>query len=924
MSGTRHSPHPPHRSRGRHHSDDLQYDYTYDRDDSDGYDRAYRKRRESRARESKTRRSGYRGVHAEDEGVHAPDEDDVFDDRRHRSRKREHQPSRDRRHRDRVRTRDERVTWDSATESEDIVDSRPIFARPPNASHSPRADRRERDRDRERHSHYPSPRSGHKAKESPATSPKKRDRERDREGHNRHRPRRDSTADEGGDKRLRDRRRRGYDTDQEREYNDRDTRRHGRREKHTSNDSANSATVLLNSDALAQLDQLNRKADEDMKKKARKEEIKQQKKEKKKKKYIFESGFAGDSEKEREKGWESPGDVQRKKRREKDREKEKKRLVSGAYLEEGRSPELRTRGGGRRRTEKYHGGGGGGGDDYYFSDGYDYEEEGSSGNGCLQNWSKRKKIVVVVGVCLLLLAIIIAVAVLVSKKNAGGGKHPDGPVTTGPSHSELDGISPNSIPSDAKGTHLDPFSWYDTADFNVTYTDETVGGLPIMGLNSTWDDSAQANEKVPALDKPFPYGKQPIRGVNLGGWLSMEPFITPSFFQRYSARDNVVDEYTLTKRLGNAGKPTLEKHYATFVNEQTFKEIRDAGFDHVRIPYGYWVVTTYDGDPYFAKMGWRYLLRAIEYCRKFGLRVNLDLHGVPGSQNGWNHSGRQGEIKWLKGDDGAKWGQRALDLHDQLSKFFAQPRYKNVIALYGLANEPMMLKLDIEPVLDWTTKAADIVGGNGMKQKIVFGDGFLKLSKWSSILQNTGHDLIIDTHQYTIFNADLIKLTHKKKLEFVCDSWVDLITKSSTKGSGYGPTICGEWSQADTDCTIYINSVGVGSRWTGTMDKNPIGGDPVLTPSCPSGKQCSCDAANADPSQYSDSYKKWLRLYAEAQISAFEKGWGWFYWTWDSESAAQWSWKKGMAAGILPSKAYEPEFKCGDDIPDFGDLPENY
>lgn len=108
------------------------------------------------------------------------------------------------------------------------------------------------------------------------------------------------------------------------------------------------------------------------------------------------------------------------------------------------------------------------------------------------------------------------------------------------------------------------------------------------------------------------------------------------------------------------------------------------------------------------------------------------------------------------------------------------------------------------------------------------------------------------------------------------------------------------------------------------MDKNPIGGNPVLTPSCPSGKQCSCDAANADPSQYSDSYKKWLRLYAEAQISAFEKGWGWFYWTWDSESAAQWSWKKGMAAGILPAKAYEPEFKCGDDIPDFGDLAENY
>lgn len=449
MSGTRHSPYPPHRSRGRHHSDDLHYDSAYDRDDDDGYDRVNRRRRESRVRESRARRSGYRGAYSGDEGVRTPDEDDEFDDRRHRSRRREYRPSSDRQHRERVRARDERIAWDSMTESEDIpVDSRPSFARPPDAKLSPRANRRERDWSRDRYSHYPSPRAGHKAKESPATSPmKKRDRERDREGHNRHRPRRESPAVEDGDKRLRDRRRRGHDTDHEREHRNRETKRHERREKHTSNDSANSATVLLSSDALAQLDQLNRKADEDMKKKARKEEIKQQKKEKKKKKYIFESGFAGDSEKEREKGWESSGDLQRKKKRQKDREKEKKRLVSGAYLEEGRSPELRTRGGGRRRVEKYHGGGGrGGGDDYYFSDGYDDEDEGGAGKGCFQNWTRKKKIIVTVGVCLLLLAIIIAVAVVVSKKNDSSGKRPDGPVTTGPSHSELDGISPDSIP----------------------------------------------------------------------------------------------------------------------------------------------------------------------------------------------------------------------------------------------------------------------------------------------------------------------------------------------------------------------------------------------------------------------------------------------------------------------------------------------
>jgi aryl-phospho-beta-D-glucosidase BglC (GH1 family) len=42
-------------------------------------------------------------------------------------------------------------------------------------------------------------------------------------------------------------------------------------------------------------------------------------------------------------------------------------------------------------------------------------------------------------------------------------------------------------------------------------------------------------------------------------------------------------------------------------------------------------------DPYVEKVGWRYLLRALEWAREMGLRVNLVLHAAPGSQNGWNH-----------------------------------------------------------------------------------------------------------------------------------------------------------------------------------------------------------------------------------------------------------------------------------------------
>ena len=525
---------------------------------------------------------------------------------------------------------------------------------------------------------------------------------------------------------------------------------------------------------------------------------------------------------------------------------------------------------------------------------------------------------------------IIVIAVVVSKKNSSSSTTvTSGPVldnTGKPENSNLNGVSSSTVPNAAKGTYLDPFSWYDTTGFNVTYTNETVGDLPIIGLYSAWDDSKKANGNTAALNKPWgSYGTTPARGVNLGGWLSLEPFITPSLFE-YDPREGIIDEYTLVSHLGpSAAASTLEKHYATFVTEQTFKDIANAGLDHVRIPFSYWAVANYDGDPYVFRTSWRYLLRGIEWARKYGLRVNLDVHGLPGSQNGWNHSGRQGAINWLAGSSGALNAQRSLDVHNQLSKFFAQDRYKNIIAFYGLCNEPKMTSLASADVEAWTGKAHGIIRGNGITALIVFGDGFMGLENWQGKLQ--GYDgLVLDVHQYVIFNKDQIAFDHSKKIDYACEGWTDQTQISMNRNTGFGPTIVAEWSQADTDCARHLTNVGQGNRWEGTY-KSGDASTQVLSPGCPTkDATCSCTQANADASTYSAEYKKFLQMFAEAQMSSFEKGWGWFYWTWQTESAVQWSYKAGLAAGILPAKAYAPSFKCASAIPDFKaqSLPENY
>jgi glucan 1,3-beta-glucosidase len=200
----------------------------------------------------------------------------------------------------------------------------------------------------------------------------------------------------------------------------RSARRKERESKHASAGSANSATQLLSADALAKLDARNHKGDSA--ERARRE------KERRKKDRgggLFAMKTRGrDTSPDRKKG------------------AEKRRLVSGAILEEGRSPELRARGGYREKEKWRKGGGGGGGGDDDDGDG--------DGNGLLarwKRWSRKRKIFVVVGILAVLLIIIIAVAVVVSKRNgdseAAGESVPE--IKPPPNH-ELSGIDPNSIP----------------------------------------------------------------------------------------------------------------------------------------------------------------------------------------------------------------------------------------------------------------------------------------------------------------------------------------------------------------------------------------------------------------------------------------------------------------------------------------------
>ena len=78
----------------------------------------------------------------------------------------------------------------------------------------------------------------------------------------------------------------------------------------------------------------------------------------------------------------------------------------------------------------------------------------------------------------------------------------------------------------------------------------------------------------------------------------------------------------------------MQEHWSSWITESDFAEIAGYGLNLVRIPIGYWSVSPVEGDPY-VQGAYEYLGKAIEWAGNNNLKVMIDLHGAPGSQNGY-------------------------------------------------------------------------------------------------------------------------------------------------------------------------------------------------------------------------------------------------------------------------------------------------
>lgn len=388
----------------------------------------------------------------------------------------------------------------------------------------------------------------------------------------------------------------------------------------------------------------------------------------------------------------------------------------------------------------------------------------------------------------------------------------------------------------------------------------------------------------------------PVRGVNIGGWLVLEPFITPSLFEAFRTNsDNddgiPVDEYHYTQALGQeVASSRLEAHWGSFYTEQDFSDIASLGFNLVRIPIGYWAFQTLDNDPYVRGSQEAYLDKAIEWSAKYGLKVWVDLHGAAGSQNGFDNSGLRDSWAFLE-DSNLKVTTNVINY--MLEKY-SQDQYLDTVVGVELINEPLGPVLDMDKMKsDYLLPAYNYLRNTLQRnQIIVIHDAFEQFNYWDDFLTASDGDwgVLIDHHHYQVFDSTQLQSSMADHIELAC-SW----GKGTLNEAHW--TVCGEFSAALTDCAKWVNSVGFGARYDGTWTKD--GETSPYIGSCEN---------NEDITSWSEERKQNTRKFVEAQLDAFEMRGGWIIWCYKTENTIEWDVQRLIYNGLFPQPLTDRQY----------------
>lgn len=367
-----------------------------------------------------------------------------------------------------------------------------------------------------------------------------------------------------------------------------------------------------------------------------------------------------------------------------------------------------------------------------------------------------------------------------------------------------------------------------------------------------------------------------VNGVNLGNWLVLEKWMSPGLFEGTDAADEYWLPRSLTKEVYEA---RILIHRSEYITERDFVTIKSWGLDTIRIPVPYFIFG--DREPFPGCIN--ELDKAFNWAEKYGLNILIDLHTAPEGQNGFDNGGISGVCKWAQSPREVEF---VLTVLERLAK-----RYGTRSGLWGIevlnepATEAIWELMNVQkryPPKDEAMGAGSCgISISFIKQfyrdaykrirafmpeekHVVFHDAF-DLSGWKEFFENENfQNIVLDTHQYLMM-AEMMGCG--QNLNEYLDYIETHFAKEIEKVQSYVPVICGEW--------CLFNSLACG--W------DTKGGQTVLN-----------GVEGSDKELKSAKEKKEIyQAVAKAQLEAWNKGSGHFYWSYklltDTVNTSGWS-----------------------------------
>ena len=363
-------------------------------------------------------------------------------------------------------------------------------------------------------------------------------------------------------------------------------------------------------------------------------------------------------------------------------------------------------------------------------------------------------------------------------------------------------------------------------------------------------------------------GPDKLRGVNLGNWLLLEKWMKPSLFEGLEA----TDETTWCAELGSAAAERLRAHWNSFITYEDFAWIAERGLNAVRIPVGHWIFgpdypyhPKYGANPHpFVTGGIDVLDRAMDWAARLGLKVMLDLHAAPGCQNGFDNGGIKDVVEWHTKE---AYFEHSLAVLEALAE-----RYRAHAALFAIEvlNEP---RWDVPTAYlkRYYLAAYDRIRKHCSPERVavVFHDGFRSYREFLGFMQPPiWQNVIFDYHRYQCFDRRDIDTDIYGHMHKASGEWRD---EADSINAALGlPAICGEWSLG-LDLKVV-------SLWAEGPYNHAL--------------------------EHMDTFQQDVasRGYAAAQILAFEKLYGWFFWSYKTETTPAWCLRASVERGWLPAR----------------------